>query len=301
MIRATLALLVLAIIPLAAEAQTSSRRTFTPVPCPVQSWEYADPSLEALPGAQVFAGRYTGGLYTIEIPDNWNAELVLWAHGAVSLSSPQGSRLRVQIPELRQHWIQAGYAWGASSYRCNGSIYGVALLDTMALRDLFVEANRGRAPERVYLAGRSLGGRATILGMQEFPDAFAGGLAMCAAGQETNDLRVAFRAAAELISGIRVSESTIEQDLQRMQEVLGAAPNYTVKGRQLASVQVTMTGGSRPFALEGLALYFINSVGRGTSSAPGATTTVCRIPSSGCKLHLVRGQMIWDRGRKKIR
>ena len=29
-------------------------------------------------------GQYEGGVYKIEIPDNWNGELVLYAHGFVS-------------------------------------------------------------------------------------------------------------------------------------------------------------------------------------------------------------------------
>jgi hypothetical protein len=66
---------VVLLLPAVAHAQTTP--SFTPVPCPVQLWEYVDPSLPALPGATVFAGRYDGGLYQIEVPDNWNGELVL--------------------------------------------------------------------------------------------------------------------------------------------------------------------------------------------------------------------------------
>ena len=176
-------------------ASAADAQDFAPVPCPAQQWEYADPGFEPLPGARAFAGRYPGGLYQLEIPDAWNGELVLYAHGAVRNEGPRGSTLRVQTPPLRQHWIRDGFAWAASSYRCNGSIYGIAMLDTRGLVDVFRERNPGRAPLRTYLAGQSLGGRAVILGLREFPAEFAGALAMCPAGQETNDLRAAMRSA----------------------------------------------------------------------------------------------------------
>jgi hypothetical protein len=41
-----------------------------------------------------------------------------------------------------------------------------------------------------------------------------------------------------------------------MAELLGKPPEYTEKGRQLASIQVQVCGGPRPFAAEGLASRF---------------------------------------------
>ena len=38
-----------------------------------------DPAFDALPGAKAFFGKYDGGLYKHEIPDNWNGELALYA------------------------------------------------------------------------------------------------------------------------------------------------------------------------------------------------------------------------------
>src|SRR5262245_17688372 len=67
----------------------------TPAPCPDQAWEPADASFTALSGAKASFGRYDGGLYRIEIPEKWNGELVLWAHGYVANAGAQGSRLRV--------------------------------------------------------------------------------------------------------------------------------------------------------------------------------------------------------------
>src|SRR5258707_9787619 len=67
----------------------------TPAPCPDQSWEELDPTFTPLPGARASFGHYEGGAYHIEVPDKWNGELVLWAHGYTANAGTQGSRLRV--------------------------------------------------------------------------------------------------------------------------------------------------------------------------------------------------------------
>lgn len=268
-LRILLIAFVFSVVPALSNAQTrTAGQDFTPVPCPSVSWTYEDPVLTALPGATVHTGRYDGGLYAIEIPDNWNGELVLYAHGLVEPGGANGAALRVGAPGLRDHWVRNGFAWAASSYRCNGSVYGVGLLDTIALSEIFVRFTAGRLPERVYLTGHSLGGRITVLGLREFPSAFAGGLAMCPVGPETWDLRAAIAAAAELFTGIRPTPSTLTKDMARMGEMLGRSPAYTQVGSQLASVQIEITGGPRPFALEGLASRFMANIGSGVTSVP---------------------------------
>jgi dienelactone hydrolase len=230
------------------------RPGITPVACPVQTWENGDAAFDALPGAKAFFGTYEGGIYRIEIPEKWNGELMLSAHGFVTNAGPQGSSLRVNPPTIRQHLIDKGFAWAASSYRCNGYVPGMGLLDTMALVDLFTKFNGGLAARRVYLTGSSMGGHVTLLGMHEFPTSFAGGLAMCPAGPELFDYFTAVGAAAEVITDVQFKDSTTTRaDLERMTSVLGQPPNYSDKGRQLASVEIHLSGGPRPFAVEGLA------------------------------------------------
>jgi pimeloyl-ACP methyl ester carboxylesterase len=237
----------------------------TPVPCPDQRWEETDATFTALPGAKAFFGHYDGGAYRVEIPDTWNGELVLWAHGYVANAGAQGSRLRVGVPGVgqgspfREHLITGGFAWAASSYRCNGYVPGQGLLDTMALIDVFKRVYGGNAPQRVYLTGVSMGGHITLLGMQEFPTAFGGGLALCASGPGEMDFLTSVSAASELITGVTVTEATRQRDVDRLTTVLGKPPAYTEKGRQLASVQVEISGGPRPFALDGLGSRFIEN------------------------------------------
>ena len=76
----------------------------TPVPCPQQEWQLGEAAFEALPGAKASFGKYDGGLYRIEIPEKWNGELVLFAHGFVPNTGPQGATLRVGMHRFREHW-----------------------------------------------------------------------------------------------------------------------------------------------------------------------------------------------------
>src|SRR5262249_40076045 len=199
-------------------------------------------------------------------------DLVLLAHGFVSNAGTNGSMLRVGTHRFREHLVKDGYAWAASRYRCNGYVPGQGLLDTVALMDLFKQATGGRAPARTYLTGESMGGHITLLGMQEFPTMFAGGLAMCPAGSELFDFFAASSAAAEVITGVQFHADTVAQDIAKMTEILGKPPDYTEKGRQLASVEIQISGGPRPFAMEGLASRFLANAMTSQGALLGSTT-----------------------------
>ena len=247
-----------------------------PVPCPQQEWQLGDATFEALPGSKVFFGKYDGGLYRIEIPEQWNGDLVLFAHGFVPNTGQNGSMLRVGTHRFREHVVKSGFAWAASSYRCNGYVPGQGLVDTMLLSDLFKQASGGRAPARTYLTGESMGGHVTLLGMQEFPTAFAGGLAMCPAGPELFDYYAAMSAAAEVVSGVQFHTDQVQQDLAKMAEAFGKPPDYTEKGRQMASIEIDVSGGPRPFAMEGLTSRFVANYGTSMGALVGSTTPTNR-------------------------
>jgi alpha-beta hydrolase superfamily lysophospholipase len=262
---ATTPVLLLLGLSVAVPPVTTAQFSFTPVACSNGPWQPSDPAFAALPGAQALSGSYDGGLYRIEIPGTWNGELVLVAHGYRAETGAQGSTLRVPTDPIRQHLIDGGFAWAASSFRCNGYVPGQALVDTMALRDLFTKLNGGRTPRRTYLTGTSMGGHVTLLGMHEFPTAFDGALAMCASGPALFDYFGAVSAAAEVVTGVKFGHDSLEADIATMATALGRPPNYTDAGRQLASIEILLSGGPRPFAMEGLAPRFIANA---TTAAP---------------------------------
>jgi pimeloyl-ACP methyl ester carboxylesterase len=278
-VRALTCAVVVAMIAVAVSTRSTAalgKPGVTPAPCPQQEWHYSDAAFEALPGAKALFGKYEGGLYRIEIPEKWNGELVLFAHGFMPNTGPTGSMLRVGVHRFREHVVKEGFAWAASSYRCNGYVPGQGLVDTMALSDLFQKSNDGRAPQRTYLTGESMGGHVTLLGMQEFPTAFAGGLAMCPSGPALFDYFAAMSAAAEVVTGLQYHADTIQQDAAKMAEMLGKPPEYTDKGRQLASIQVQVSGGPRPFAAEGLASRFLANMATSPAALVGSTTPINR-------------------------
>jgi hypothetical protein len=115
----------------------------------------------------------------------------------------------------------------------------------------------------------------TLLGMHEFPEEFDGGLAFCAAGPELFDFFLAVGAAAEVVTGLHfTSVDTLADTVAGMIEITGRPGNLTEKGQQLASIQINISGGPRPFAVQGLGLdgtrFMANISGAGLagSTAP---------------------------------
>ena len=271
---------VLCALTLALTAAPVAAVQIEPVPCPDIEWEHADASFEALPGATAYFGRYAGGLYRVEIPESWNGDLVLYAHGFRNAGGANGRILRVGNAPIREHLVEHGFAWAASSYRCNGYVPGHGLEDTRLLVDLFPLLSDGRRPERVYLTGTSMGGHVTLLGMHEYPVAFDGGLSMCPAGPGLFDYFAAVGAAAEVITGVRFTLDGLQDQTARMAEMLGSPPEYTDKGRQLASVEIEISGGRRPFAMEGLTSRFLANIS-GAALAGGTTPSNRAVDTRG--------------------
>ncbi len=232
---------------------------FQPMPCRAQIWNKGDARFTALAGAKAYFGEYAGGLYRVEIPDNWNGELVLYAHGYAG----EGDLVQVGTPPSgwRAHLVEKGFAWAASSYRCNSYVPGIGLQDTLMLTSIFYDVNGEKAPRRTYLTGTSMGGHITLLGMHEYPTAFAGGLAMCPAGPGLFDYFAANGAAAEVVTGLAFSRAEpATATLAKMMAVFGTPPAYSAKGLQMASVMINSSGGPRPFVFEGLTAFFQRTI-----------------------------------------
>ena len=248
----------LANAPLRATAEGGEQ--LSTLPCPTAITSRDNPSFQALPGAKAYFGDYVGGMYRFEVPDGWNGALVLVMHGTnfgTTMSFGGGaSNVFAARPELREYFIQHGFAWGASTYKCNGYMPGIGLTDTALLRPLFQEVT-GNVPSRHYLVGSSMGGFQTHLAMHEFPTLFDGALAMCAINSVTWDFQVAAGAAAEYITGLRFTDpATVANVQNQMVAITGLPGSLTQKGIQFASVLINISGGPRPFAMEGLAVPF---------------------------------------------
>ena len=139
-----------------------------------------------------------GSLYEIDVPANWNGDLVLYAHGIVEATLP------VALPTtqdgynvLRSHLLAAGYAVAASSYSSNGWALADAVRRTHQLNAIV--ARKAGRPRRTFLVGHSMGALAIVKLAEQHPEEYDGVLAMCgplggalAELQYAGDARVTF-------------------------------------------------------------------------------------------------------------
>ena len=124
-------------------------------------------------------GITNGAGWRIEVPDNWNGDLVLYAHGYAGT----GAQLGVSAPPIRAYLIAKGYAWAASSYRANGYVPGTGAEDTYDLLKIFKQVvskddKKGNF-NRVYLHGVSMGGHVVGYMIEKWRNSFAGALPVC--------------------------------------------------------------------------------------------------------------------------
>ncbi len=216
-------------------------------------WLIVDPAFTAAPGAEAFWGILGRAAYRIEVPDNWNGELVMYAHGYAG----EQSFLNVQTPPIRSHLIQQGYAWAASSYQQNGYDPDLAVIDTLQLRDYFIQ--HWGQPSRSYIYGTSMGGHIVVSSLEQHPGVYDAAFAECGVlmQEQEQDYLTANAALADYISGVNAlpaSSSAAAADALTKQIIpaLGLAKDFTDKGLAWESAVKYLTGGARPFRHQGM-------------------------------------------------
>lgn len=142
----------------------------------------AGPSAEIV-GSGVWARQITGttgpgSQYGIFVPQNWNGDVVYYAHGIRPDSDPVDLPTNDGIVPLRDALGGMGYAVAYSSFSENGWAVKDGAQRTHQLRGLFT-AEVGR-PQRSYLMGHSMGGLIAQNLAERFPQQYDGTLAMCA-------------------------------------------------------------------------------------------------------------------------
>jgi pimeloyl-ACP methyl ester carboxylesterase len=224
-------------------------------------------------------GVQGGAGYRIEVPANWNGELVLFAHGYRG----GGLELTVSNPPIRRYLVEHGFAWAASSYATNG--YDV----TQGVKDMHGLGNRFNAlvghPSRVYFTGQSMGGHITGVAIEQYPNAYDGAMPMCGVmgANKLFDYFVENHLAAHALAGLDVPfpfpadyATTIVPQLK----TLFGAPfpsALTPLGQKYAGVVENLSGGKRPMFDPGF--RFASTGGnflltQGVGSAGGTRTNV---------------------------
>ena len=232
----------------------------------------------ALPGTstQRLWGIHNGAGYRIEVPDNWNGDLVMYAHGFRGT----GLELTVSNPAIREFLVRNGYAWAASSYSKNGYDVRQGVKDTHALMEKF-NGLVGH-PRRAYITGHSMGGHITGVAIEQYPGAFAGALPMCGVmgDNELFDYFLDFNLVAQALAGVQ-AQFPFPADYQTavvpaVKAALGAAYPFVLnaQGLGLAGVTMNISGGLRPqfpisFASWGNFLFTVGVTGGTIGVAPG--------------------------------
>ena len=219
---------------------------------PTPAYEPVEPTFDDIAGVTQYSGIDAGGAaWGAEVPDDWNGELVLFAHGFVS---PDETALTVAVPPggLREYWLEQGYAWAASSYRANG--YGVvsdAVDDTRKLID-HVATETGQQPTRVYLHGASLGGHVAAVSIERYPDAYDGAMPVCGVLGDTElfqyfvDAGLTASALAGIPTEVPAAEGYLTETAPATARNLGLDASITSAGHQWSTILERQSGGERP-------------------------------------------------------
>ena len=116
-----------------------------------------------------------GALYAMDVPENWNGDLVVYAHGYT-----EESGAAVALPDFtyfRAPLLARGFAVAYSSFSSNGYALKEGVQQTHQLSGLF--ASKFGPPRRTLLAGQSLGGIIALKLAETHPDQYSGALLGC--------------------------------------------------------------------------------------------------------------------------
>ncbi|WP_422086532.1 alpha/beta hydrolase family protein [Variovorax sp.] len=211
-----------------------------------------------------WAGMLGGAQYNVEVPANWNGQLVMYAHGYAG----EGNLLQAGTPTIRRYLIQNGYAWAASSYSKNYYDVRAGVEDTNALALQFnaIAKANGRnlaAPSKIFITGHSMGGHITAAAIEDETYATAnhkvkynGAVPMCGVVGDTElfDYFAGAQVTAQALAGLPKYPTPNWADISAQvgstlfMNFTTDPPNIdtTATGARYASVIENLTGGQRP-------------------------------------------------------
>jgi pimeloyl-ACP methyl ester carboxylesterase len=137
---------------------------------------------DATPGSRT--GTLQGAPYRIDIPADWNGDLVMLMRGYEPVGAPRATPMKPA--DETAIFLKQGYAVAQSNYASQGWAVGDAIVDNERLRQL-AERSVGR-PRHTYLVGFSLGALEGAASLERHPHAYAGALLMCGATVSTPEL-----------------------------------------------------------------------------------------------------------------
>jgi pimeloyl-ACP methyl ester carboxylesterase len=126
-------------------------------------------------------GTLDGALYRIDIPANWNGDLLMVMHGYQPAGAPIKTPMKADIKTSL--FLKQGYAVAQSQYASQGWAVGDAIADNERLRQYFIHTFA--RPVHTYIYGFSLGGLETLASIERYPHAYTGALVTCSVAVST--------------------------------------------------------------------------------------------------------------------
>ncbi|MFT3754542.1 MAG: hypothetical protein QM769_01115 [Pseudoxanthomonas sp.] len=148
-----------------------------------QARELGATDVDARPGPDgglLLGGKLEGQQFAVAIPAHWNRDALLYAHGystpgtAIAVLADPTAKGTGATGILRAAYDD-GLAAGHSAYAKSGMGVETATVNTLRLRDFLVHLGAGK----VFISGSSMGGNIVLSLLEQHPQAFAGGFAMC--------------------------------------------------------------------------------------------------------------------------
>lgn len=147
-------------------------------PSYVIDWDQVEREIEDVEratGQDVLSGEIAGAAWIAQVPEDWNGDLVIYAHGYRG----EGTDLTVDAAPGFEWLTENGYAWAASSYRRNSYDPGIGVVDTKNLTRHVQNMLRGDGLDKTYLTGFSMGGHVTAAAIERYPNLYDGAMPAC--------------------------------------------------------------------------------------------------------------------------
>ncbi|WP_295558245.1 alpha/beta hydrolase family protein [uncultured Stenotrophomonas sp.] len=127
--------------------------------------------------ARTLSGELQGAPWRLDVPADWNGDLVMLAHGYEPVGVPRAVPMAAN--DSTAPLLAAGYAVAQSAYASQGWAVADAITDTERLRrHALIELKHVR---HTWMLGFSMGGAVTIGSLERFPQHYAGGVSLCGA------------------------------------------------------------------------------------------------------------------------
>ena len=141
------------------------------------AWLVGNSLLQGQIVGKVDSGAIDGVGYRIVFPEKWQNKLVMYAHGYEAEGTPIRQSQNPYWTQSMSLFVERGFAVAASDYANQGLALAQGVDDTEKLRHYFIDQYGW--PDTTFIVGHSMGGGVTLSLIENFGDAYDGGLPLC--------------------------------------------------------------------------------------------------------------------------